>query len=79
MYQREERPVRVPVTPSHREHKKQHPFQMGKAGRNGRGTCETPWRDSHKTESQEAGDLGSNVTSSGEMSAKILFLTDLFE
>lgn len=34
---------------------------------------------SQNTESQEAGDLGSNVTSSGEMSAKTLFLTDLFE
>lgn len=34
---------------------------------------------SQNTESQEAGDLGSNVTFSREMSAKTLFLTDLFE
>lgn len=50
MCQREERPVRVPATPSHRAHKKQYPFKMGKAGRNGRGACETPWRDPHKTQ-----------------------------
>lgn len=39
------REVRVPVTLSHRAHKKQHPFKMGKAGRNGEGMRETPWRN----------------------------------